>query len=384
MFRWQPLRAATLCLIVAGAVPISAADPAAPPRGYSIPLVDLADQTERQVVVDREAGQYLGHPTTALLENQKTMLIVYPKGHGRGPIVLKRSDDGGLTWSDRLSVPENWATSLETPTIYRVVDAQGRKRLYVFSGLYPIRLATSDDDGQTWTPLEPIGDFGGIVAMASMTQRTNGDLMALFHDDGRYLRAGGKAANPPVFTVYKTVLRNGAKTWTQPESIAQHPEAQLCEPGLVRSRDGRQLAVLMRENSRKLNSFVMFSNDEGHHWNEPRQLPGALTGDRHVGHYAPDGRLFITFRDTTLESPTRGDWVAWVGAYEDIVQGREGQYRVRLMKNHKNFDCGYPGLELLPDGTLVATTYGHWTPGEAPYIVSVRLKLDELDRLAKQ
>ena len=28
--------------------------------------------------------------------------------------------------------------------------------------------------------------------------------------------------------------------------------------------------------------------------------------------------------------------------------------------------------ELLPDGTFVTTTYGHWTEGEAAYVVSVR------------
>jgi hypothetical protein len=53
------------------------------------------------------------------------------------------------------------------------------------------------------------------------------------------------------------------------------------------------------------------------------------------------------------------------------------------MKNHKGADCAYPGLELLPDGTFVTTTYGHWTEGEMPYIVSVRLKLAELDGQAK-
>jgi len=44
------------------------------PRGYTIPLVDLAGQTHRQVVVDREPGQYLGHPTTVLLEDGKTII----------------------------------------------------------------------------------------------------------------------------------------------------------------------------------------------------------------------------------------------------------------------------------------------------------------------
>src|SRR5438094_8463901 len=128
---------------------------------------------------------------------------------------------------------------------------------------------------------------------------------------------------------------------------------------------------------------VIFSDDEGKTWTPPRELPGALTGDRHVGKYGPDGRLFISFRDTAPGSPTRGDWVGWVGTYEDIVNGREGQYRVHLMKNHKPLDAAYPGVEVLPDGTFVTTTYGHWTKGQQPYIVSVRFTLAELDAKLK-
>src|SRR5262245_41034957 len=98
-------------------------------RPFSIPTIDLNDQKERQVVVDREEGQYLGHPTTLLLEDGKTILCVYPKGHGRGAILYKRSTDGGKTWSERLPTPRSWETSLETPTLHRVVDASGKKRL---------------------------------------------------------------------------------------------------------------------------------------------------------------------------------------------------------------------------------------------------------------
>jgi len=346
------------------------------PRGYSIKLIDLADESHRQVIVDREPGQYLGHPTTVLLEDNKTIIAVYPKGHGRGAIVMKKSIDGGLTWSDRLPVPDNWATSKEVPTLYRVVDKRGIKRLIMFSGLYPIRMAVSEDEGRTWTSLRSIGDFGGIVAMSSLVRLKNADYMALFHDDGRFLRGAGKRTK---FQVFKTISKNGGLTWSCPEVIAEYPTAHLCEPGAIRSPDGEQIALLLRENSRKYNSFVIFSNDEGKTWTRPVELPGALTGDRHTGRYAPDGRLFITFRDMTHESPTRGDWVGWVGKYEDIVYGRQGQYRIRLMDNHRATDCAYPGLELLPDGTFVTTTYGHWIEGEQPFIVSVRFKLEEID-----
>jgi len=370
------------------------------PITYTIPILDLAGETHRQVIVDRELGQYLGHPTTVLLEDNKTMLIVYPKGHGRGAIVYKRSTDAGLTWSERLPTPANWITSLEVPTLHRVVDAAGKKRIIMFSGLYPIRMAISEDDGAHWSELKPIGDFGGVVTMATVLGlKMPGHYLAFFHDDGRFLRGGSEeryrvksphsdhtspAAKPWRFWAYTTLSRDGGLTWSVPAPIAMLPDANLCEPGAVRSPDGKQIAVLLRENSRKYNSFVIFSNDEGLTWSEPRELPAALTGDRHVARYVPDGRLFISFRDTTHVSPTKGDWVAWVGTYDDIVRGREGQYRVRLMDNKKGADCAYPGVEVLPDGTIVTTTYGHWTVGEPPYIVSVRLKLSELDEKLKR
>ena len=352
-------------------------------RGYSIPLIDLADQAERQVVVDREAGQYLGHPSTVLLEDNKAIICVYPKGHGRGALVMKRSNDGGLTWSDRLPTPKSWSTSKEVPTIHRVVDVDGKKRLIIWSGLYPARLAVSEDD-TTWSELTPVGDWGGIVVMGTVVELATGKghYMALFHDDGRFIGPNHPHHKKEKFYVYKTLSIDGGLTWSDPEVIATHERAHLCEPGAIRSPAGTQIAVLLRENSRKFNSFVIFTDDEGKTWTEPRELPGSLTGDRHTGKYAPDGRLFISFRDTTHETATPGDWVGWVGTYEDIVHGREGQYRVRLMDNHKSRDCAYPGVEILPDGTFVTTTYGHWTPGESPYIMSVRFKLSELDELA--
>ena len=354
---------------------------------FSIPFIDLASETLRQVVVDREPGQYLGHPTTVLLEDGKTIIVVYPKGHGKGAIQMKRSTDGGMTWSDRLPTPKSWETSLETPTIYRTVDAKGKKRLILFSGLYPIRESVSEDDGRTWTELKAIGDFGGIVAMASLVKlRTGkGHYMALFHDDGRFIHKDSKPTKPVVMTLYKTFSNDGGLTWSAPEEIYKSSEIHLCEPGAIRSPNGKQIAVLLRENRRVRNSYVIFSNDEGKSWTAPRELPASLTGDRHTGKYGPDGRLFFSFRDMAKGSPTMGDWVGWVGTYDDIVKGREGQYRVRLMDNKTSpdkgdWDSSYPGVEVLPNGTFVVTTYGHWVANEPAYVMSVRLKLSEIDK----
>ena len=358
----------------------------------SIPVIDLDRETYRQVVVDREEGQYLGHPTTVLLEDGKTILTVYPKGHGRGEIVYKKSTDEGLTWGERLPVPESWKTSLEVPTIYRVIDGDDKKRLIVFSGLYPARLSFSEDDGETWSELEPAGKWGGVVVMSSLIPLNTGKghYMAMFHDDMRFFTENGqelyeedRSKNDRIlFTLYKTLSNDGGLTWSFPEPVLSRRDLNLCEPGIIRSPDGKQLAVLLRENSRRANSHIIFSDDEGSTWTDPKPLPNELTGDRHVLKYTPDGRILAVFRDVPPEgkqSPTSGDWVGWVGTWQDLLKGRKGEYRIRFKDNMHDWDCCYPGVELLPDGTFVVTTYGHWEKDEQPFIMSVRFTMDELD-----
>ncbi len=355
-----------------------------PALSQEFPLIDLNDASDLQVVVDREPGKYLGHPTTVLLEDGKTILCVYPGGHGKGPIYYKRSTDGGKTWSERLPTPKSWETSKETPTIHRVIDSQGTKRLILFSGLYPVRMATSTNDGVTWSELTPVGDWGGIVTMGSVIPilSSPGSYRALFHDDGRFFQRE-PSSEKGRFTLYSSRSDDGGLTWSIPTTLQTSKDVHLCEPGSVFSPDKRQLAMLLRENRRVKNSHIMFSSNDGDTWTEPSELPDTLSGDRHVAKYLPDGRLFISFRDVPRSgnsSKTKGDWVAWVGTYNDLVQGLPGQYRIRLKKNYKGADCAYPGVELLPDGTIVTTTYGHWTEGEQPFILSVRFPISLCDK----
>ncbi|MFP6876232.1 MAG: sialidase family protein [Roseibacillus sp.] len=357
-----------------------------------ITVIDLATDGERQVVVDREKGQYLGHVTTCLLDDGKTILAVYPKGHGRGPIVYKRSTNGGNTWSERLPTPDSWATSKEVPTLHRMTGPDGKKRIIMWSGLHPARLAVSEDEGKSWSELKKAGDWGGIVVMGCHAELKTGKghYLSLFHDDGRFFEADGKVRKPSEFRLYQTNTEDGGLTWSFPREIQRSGKVHLCEPGIVRSPDGKQLAVLLRENARAKNSHIMFSNDEGKTWSAPRELPVTLTGDRHTCRYAPDGRLVIVFRGRYAKGNvlpnTDGDCTGWVGTYEDLVKGRPGQYLLRLLDNKKGHDTTYPGVEVLPDGigSFVVTTYGHWEEGEAPYIVSTRFYMKELDALAKE
>jgi hypothetical protein len=333
--------------------------------------VDLAGETALQTTVDREAGQYLGHPTAEFLSDGETILCVYPKGHGRGPLVMKRTSDGGHVWSDRLAVPKSWATSQETPHLYEMHDAEGTGRLILFSGLYPIRTSISEDDGVTWSELEAIGNYGGIVAVADIMRTGRGAYTAFFHDDGRFIKGSGKVEGG--FIVYAIDTTDGGLTWSEPRIVATQPDVHLCEPGLIQSPNSRRWAMLLRENSRSKNSHICLSDDAGKTWSTPRELPDSLTGDRHQGLYLDDGRIFLSFRDTHKDSPWTGDWVAWIGTWEDLERGGEGGYVIRLSDNQHKWDCAYPAVRKLADGTVLAITYGHWVKNEPAFIRAVHL-----------
>ncbi|MCA1809098.1 MAG: hypothetical protein LC725_06575 [Lentisphaerae bacterium] len=85
----------------------------------------------------------------------------------------------------------------------------------------------------------------------------------------------------------------------------------------------------------------------------PRELPLALTGDRHLERYAHDGRLVIVFRPVapgesrTLSALPDDCFTAWVGRYEGIIEGREGEFLIRLLRSHRGADHTYPGLEIV-------------------------------------
>lgn len=369
-----------------------AAEPKWGKLGYTIPIVDLDKVTENQFVVDQQEGQYLGHPSTYLKKDGQTVICVYPKGHGRGAVQMKTSSDMGKTWSPRLPTPKSWETSLEVPTLFGTVDSAGKERVLMITGVQyegdnRNRISISEDDGVTWSELKKIPTQpGGIVAYGDMIalKTGKGHYMAAYHNPVK--KRDGQGA---YHTLEQVVVftKDGGVTWSAPVPAltgtrTMHP----CEGGLIRSPNGKEIIMLMRENSRHTNSVMIKSKDEGKTWSAPVELPGALTGDRHQAIYLPDGRLFIQFRDITPSknhaykaSPTEGDWVGWVGTYDDIVKGQEGQYRIRLKDNCNGWDTAYPCAELFKDGTVMCLTYGHFTPGKTAYVMGTRFKIEETD-----
>ncbi len=341
----------------------------------SLPLVDLSADTQRQVVIAAGTEEtYQGHPTTVLMPDGKTIFAVWCIEHGGHAGPMAKSADGGLTWS-RLddTLPEGFRDHWNCPSIYRMVDPGGQERLFVFSARPNMPRIVSEDGGATWRELEPLGEaFECVMTFSSIVRLKDGSYLGMYH----------RRCGPELKTleVTQTITGDGGLTWSAPTVAAQFPGRMPCEPFVFRSPDGDELCCLMRENTHKGRSLMMFSRDEGATWSTPVDTAWGLTGDRHMGAYTPDGRLVIAFRDRALASPTSGHFVAWIGTYDDIRARRSGQCRVKLLHSHAGGDCGYPGVERLADGTIVATTYIKYRPGKDKHsVVSVRFTMDEID-----
>ncbi|WP_395715935.1 sialidase family protein [Prosthecobacter sp.] len=362
-------------------------------RDISIPTVDISGDAARHVIIARGTEkEYQGHCDTVLMADGKTMFTAWCMNHAGHLGPLARSDDGGLTWTSPLSTPPDWKlVTMTTPVLHRLTDPQGVERLFIFGGCdFPgnLRSAFSTDLGKTWSPMKELG-LVGEVAPKSILSFDGGKRLIMWSD-----RRDPKNAKDLHPVVWQSESLDGGLTWSKERVILVVP-GQWAQPSVTRSDDGKQLVMLLRENTRQHHSLYSVSNDDARTWSEPKELPAALTGDRHVIKHAPDGRLVIAFRDMAKTSTTYGHYVAWVGTFDDIVNRREGQYRIKLLHNTKrsptdapgtgNTDCGYSDLELLGDGTLIATTYIQYAAGpEKSSVVSTRFKLSETDALAKK
>lgn len=363
--------------------PAAASNPTSLKQSFRYPArtVDLSADTARQVVIAQGTAEiYQGHPTTALLPDGKTLFCVWTINHGGPCGPLKRSDDGGRTWSPLLETPASWKTAKNCPSLYRLTDPQGVTRLFVFAGSGPggdMHSSHSLDEGKTWLPMKGNG-LVGVMPFCSIVPIEGGKkLLGLTN-----IRRPGETVEKLSNVLTQSTSSDGGFTWSPWRVILDLPGLKPCEPAVIRAPDGKQLLCLIRENAKRVALF-MTSNDDGRTWSATKPLPPGLFGDRHMPHYAADGRLVVAMRDTGPGSPTSTHFIAWVGRYEDIASGRDGAYRVKLLHSHKGGDNGYPGLELLPDGAFVATTYIKYRAGpEKNSVVSTRFTLAETDRLA--
>ncbi|MFR4996848.1 MAG: glycoside hydrolase domain-containing protein [Clostridium paraputrificum] len=389
---------------------------------YELPANRLTD-IERSPGGDR---QYLGQPDMVRTSTGR-LITAYPKGHGKGPIIMQISDDNGETWIEKNNTPSSWVGSQETPTLYVLPLENGKERIMMITACpgwgtdsngnkTGWNTSYSDDNGDTWTEYkhwyskhENGKENKSIVGMASLVQ--------LKDESGNYIQKWMGVYHDYDYVNYKTYLtfnENGEEQWSEPEpylSDYRNIEStyKMCEIGMFRSPDGKRIVGLARSQSHNNPSTMIYSDDEGKTWSKPMDLPGSLAGERHKAAYDPiSGRLVISFREiqydlngnNTFDGEddwTAGEWVAWVGTYEDLMEQRDGQYRIEICKDYsksaKSGDTGYAGVVVLDDGTFIMDSYGHWdeefsnnwTGGvtkDLSYIKQAKFKLSEIDNMA--
>ena len=222
----------------------------------ALKILDISQETRRHVVIAQGTPQeYHAHPTTAMLADNRTIIAVWNLGHGGHAGPMARSEDGGLTWR-RMddSLPPNYRNFKNCPSLYRIVDPQGKERLWIFAartltdkespryvpGRYQgyMPRVMSEDDGRTWRELPPLGDriamdnpFRNVMTFSSIVRLKDGSSLGLFHR-GDGLGEGG------TLQVLQSTTRDGGFTWSQPVIVADgHAIAPKlpCEPYVFRS-----------------------------------------------------------------------------------------------------------------------------------------------------
>lgn len=189
---------------------------------------------------------YHGFRIPSLLATQRGTLLAFAEGRpksiadvGGNDLVLRRSTDGGRTWSPVRVIAEDGPRSLNTPC---AVQDRRSGRIILFYHKYPegthehtlpagvtdeeslrAMMIVSDDDGQTWSPQIDItqqvkrptvsffstgpgigiqlrrGPHAGRIVMPTNQRegKKSGDLFAMYSDDGGQTWTSGQPAPNP-------------------------------------------------------------------------------------------------------------------------------------------------------------------------------------------
>ena len=202
----------------------------------NMPWIDLSENHAIQTVISQGTPLvYNGHPTTLLLEDQKTILCVWSSGHGGKASYMGISNNAGLSWNVQ-ETPADWQGMSNCPSIYQMTDKKGCQRLFVFCGDPDMGYSYSEDNGKSWSKVKSLHK-PCVMAFTSIVRLKNGDYMGFYH-------RGYKDRDQSPLTLWSAVSHDGGLTWDESVKIASVEGRSPCEPCVFRSPNGKRLICI--------------------------------------------------------------------------------------------------------------------------------------------
>lgn len=279
-------------------------------------------------------------------------------------LVLRHSDDGGHTWSERQVLAESRQQEgvLWKWNCPRIGQLSGG-RLWVICDGYEappgerstpravVHFWWSHDEGASWTGPEP-SPITGIVPDKLQVTAAGTWLVA-----AQVLPPGGEFLVQRVFR-----SSDQGASWDGPIVICDHEGVNACEASVLQLPEDGLLVATMRENSGKgWPALRCYSADDGLTWEGPYAT--LLAGcHRPVSGFVADGRVMTTYRQTTAGKIGGGK--NFLACLEDTASLRERepaqQGGIVLALDHDRYpqpDTGYSGWTVLPGDDLLVVNY---------------------------
>lgn len=231
-----------------------------------------------------------------------------------------------------------------------------------FQGLWTVR---STDGGRSWTPRRPVNVAGlpPLAARAPVIELPDGTLLMIVND---YHRPDGKTRIWARAFCLRSTDRGA--TWTQQGMVGDGEADRLhfLEPGWVRLRDGRIIAMLRTRGEGEPSTreappagflFQSVSADDGRTWSMPEKTP--LWGFPAHLLELRDGRVLCAYGYRqkpygVRATLSRDGGRTWDASGEIIVRDDGG-----------SVDLGYPVSVQLADGrVLMAYYFNQLKPGD--------------------